>query len=84
MEEQLEWYVIDVVARLGEYCLVTWEGTDDNGIAYPPSWIHKKQLRTKGFHNALTRKRGWFARTPIWWPAVGFFEGHPDIPFPNI
>ena len=76
MADNAEWFVTEVLARLGEYCLVAWEPTD--GVEYPPSWIHRSQLRTKGFHNAITRRQGWWARVPVWHPALGYFEGHPE------
>ena len=81
MAEQEEWYVTDVLARLGNYCLVAWEASD--GVDHSPSWIHRKQMRTQGYDNAITRKKGWFATAAIWCPAIGYFPGHPDLPFPN-
>ena len=74
MADQVEWFVVrDVVARLGENCLVTWEGTDGDGIAFAPSWIHKNQLMTKDYHNAITRKKGWFTMWPCYctWCVLG-------------
>ena len=82
MAEEEEWYVMDVLARLGNYCLVAWEPC--NGVEYSSSWIHRSQMRTQGYDNAITRKRGWFAQVVIWHPAIGHFEGHPDLPYPNM
>jgi len=80
--DQDEWFVTAVLARLGNYCLVSWEATSE-GVEYAPSWIHKANMRRQGFHNAITREVGWYTQVPIWNPAMGYFEGHPDIPMPT-